>query len=286
VPDCRIVIADNVAQYYADTSKQDWTLNSKNFPCIAPPFETIWFIEWQEPGYVIGEKGIARRTGGRHVQGGAFFMNMPIDKAKDLCTEALMPAPDLERLFNLARWFLVVQYCVATDNGQVWYLPTMHGVFVSPDGAYLESFSLSECVDPSIATGRKLADAWQALLHVPLLTLGFLQCKNVTRLDVSNTEGPSPKWCRRQRVPELKYHALQIDPSVGSRPAGARKTKGDRSGKALHICRGHFSHFVDDGVSQGLFGRRQFGTFWVPAHTRGSADLGKVVSTYNVQVPA
>jgi hypothetical protein len=34
-----------------------------------------------------------------------------------------------------------------------------------------------------------------------------------------------------------------------------------------------------------LFGRRQFGTFWIPAHTRGSLEHGKVISTYNVKVP-
>ena len=106
-------------------------------------------------------------------------------------------------------------------------------------------------------------------------------------IDVTEEIGPTPKWCRRQRVPELKYHALQIDPNMGAKPrAGERKTEGDRSGKALHICRGHFAHFRDDGLSQGLFGRRRFGTFWIPAHTRGSLEHGKVISTYNVKTLA
>lgn len=114
-----------------------------------------------------------------------------------------------------------------------------------------------------------------------------MQCKNVNRLDVTETEGPAPKWCRRQRVPELKYHALQIDPNTSGKPRpGERKTEGDRSGKALHIVRGYFAHFVDDGISKGLFGRGQYGTFWVPSHARGTLSEGKVVSTYNVLAPA
>ena len=125
-------------------------------------------------------------------------------------------------------------------------------------------------------------------IEIPILlhTLSFMQCKNVTPVDVTANEGPPPKWCRRQRVPELKYQALQIDPNIGAKPrTGERKTEGDRSGKALHICRGHFAHFVDDGVSRGLFGRNQFGTFWVPSHTRGSLEHGRIVSTYNVKAP-
>ena len=85
----------------------------------------------------------------------------------------------------------------------------------------------------------------------------------------------------RVKNAELRFLAF-----LGAQPrAGARKTEGDRSGKALHICRGHFAHFINDGVSTGLFGRRQFGTFWVPAHTRGSVEHGNVVSTYNVNLP-
>jgi len=121
------------------------------------------------------------------------------------------------------------------------------------------------------------------LLHA----LAFMQCKNVQRVDVTKEKGPTPKWCRRQRVAELKYHTIQVDPNLAGKPRpDNRKTEGDRSGKSLHICRGHFAHYVDDGASRGLFGRNQFGTFWVPAHTRGSLEHGRVISTYNVKTPA
>ena len=56
-PACHTIIADNVATTYADTPKQDWTLNGKNFACIAPPFQTGWFIEWVEPNHPIGPNG-------------------------------------------------------------------------------------------------------------------------------------------------------------------------------------------------------------------------------------
>jgi hypothetical protein len=145
--------------------------------------------------------------------------------------------------------------------------------------------TLSDCINPNSVDVSELTASGLVGLHIPLLTHSFFHCKNVNRLDVTKEEGPSPKWCRRQRVPELKYHALQIDPNLGSNKVGERKTEGDRSGKALHICRGHFMHCVNDGVNMGLFGRGVYGTFWVPSHTRGTLEQGKVLSTYTVKVP-
>ena len=117
--------------------------------------------------------------------------------------------------------------------------------------------------------------------------MGFLHCGNVGRLDATKEQGPPPKWCRRQRVPELKYQVLQIGPAGGRRPQDGRKTEGDRSGKALHICRGHFVHYIDDGVCKGLFGAVSTApSSWIAAHARGSLEHGKIVSTYDVRSPS
>jgi len=86
---------------------------------------------------------------------------------------------------------------------------------------------------------HKIINRADLYLHIPLLTVGFLHCKNVNRIDVTDEQGPTRKWCRRQRVPELKYHTVQIDPNLSiKRCADGRTAEGDRSGKALHICRG------------------------------------------------
>jgi hypothetical protein len=49
--------------------------------------------------------------------------------------------------------------------------------------------------------------------------------------------------------------------------------------QAFHLCRGHFRTY--DENSKGLFGRYK-GTFWVPAHTRGDEQLGKIGKQYTI----
>lgn len=50
--------------------------------------------------------------------------------------------------------------------------------------------------------------------------------------------------------------------------------------RALHICRGHFKTYQD----QGLFGKHK-GTFWVPMHLRGTAEEGIVRKEYKIVGP-
>jgi hypothetical protein len=48
--------------------------------------------------------------------------------------------------------------------------------------------------------------------------------------------------------------------------------------RGLHIVRGHFSTYTEDAP---LFGRIT-GTFWIPAHVRGTASEGLISSEYRV----
>ena len=273
-----VTIADNVAVYYADSPKQEWAVTGEDFACIAPPFERF-FIEWNDPGYIIGPGGVRQESFGG--QWGSLFLSL--DRATLAEMQKDLPVEIGDKLLNEARWFLWVHHLLAF-RGHAVLVPFWDLIFVKETGEPLNYLTISEMADEE--STRTISVQSVHRLHVPCLTLGFLHCKNVHQLDVTSSDGPTPKWCRQRRVPELKYHALQIDPNLGSKPrSDARKTEGDRSGKALHICRGHFAHFRDDGVSQGLFGRNQFGTFWIPAHTRGSLEHGKVVSTYSVKAP-
>jgi len=275
-----VIIADNVAVYYAESPKQEWAVTGEDFACVAPPFEHAWFIEWIDPGYLIGPGGVRQRTATG--QFGSFFLN--VDRTTVVKMQEYLAGKIRDELLNEARWFLWVHHLLAFQ-GHAGLVPFWDLVFVKETGEPLDHVTVAEMADQEAF--RAMESQTKGRLHIPCLTLGFLHCKNVSQLDVTKEEGPPPKWCRRQRVPELKYHALQIDPNLSTKPRpGERKTEGDRSGKALHICRGHFAHYRDDGVSQGLFGRRQYGTFWIPSHTRGSQEHGRVVSTYNVKVPS
>ena len=52
--------------------------------------------------------------------------------------------------------------------------------------------------------------------------------------------------------------------------------------KALHICRGHFATYTENNP---LFGKLK-GTFWKPAHVRGSIEDGIVDKDYRVSPKA
>jgi hypothetical protein len=72
--------------------------------------------------------------------------------------------------------------------------------------------------------------------------------------------------------PLVEYRVIRIDPLA--------QGKDDREGLSFphrfHICRGHFRTYLPRAP---LFGRLT-GTFWVPAHARGNADLGMIVKDY------
>ena len=285
-PACQKIIADNVAQYYADTPKQDWSLNGKNFPCVAPPFQGAWFIEWTETNYFIGPNGREDTPTDQKIQqGGSLLVNVPLNTAGQIFKEHGIGGDELESLLASSKWFLMIQH-LCTKDGQVIFLPFSHGVFVGKTGEFIRAIFLSRLINPDLIDASILTGESFTRLHVPLLTTGFLHCKNVDRIDATKMEGPPPGWCKRKRLPSLEYHTITINPNISSKPrSDERKTEGDRSGKALHICRGHFMHCVNDGVSNGLFGKGIYGTFWVPSHVRGTADLGQVIPTYNVLAP-
>jgi hypothetical protein len=269
---CPIIVADNVAEHtiYEAMADSSFAHDKKGRPnaefsyarigCQLPPFP-LFFIEWKVPAAIRDVYLEAVRASGWLVW------------ASKPSAESLARVPQTE-------YELVYVHCYEHRDGRPGVSGNACRVLVDAQGNHLCEATTAE------PDGGGAADSGADNI-IAEQAIGFMNCRNVKRIDATPAEAPSAKWCRRQRVPELKYHVLQIDPRLGTKPrAGERKTEDDRSGKALHICRGHFAHYIDDGTSQGLFGRHQFGAFWVTAHTRGSLEHGRVISTYNVKTPA
>ena len=212
---CQVIVADNVAAYYADTPRQEWGLTGKNYPCIAPPFKTAWFVEWREPDHLVLPGGVIRHVEHKG-QAGTLFVNMPMEMAKVLCQNYGCDPKTLP--LEEARWFLFVTAFMATEQGRLGMVPFMQGIFVAPSGELIKVVLLSNCINPAAELLQKIIATADLYLHIPLLTVGFLHCQNVNRLDVTNEEGPTPKWCRRLRVPQLQYHTIQIDPNLTAKP--------------------------------------------------------------------
>jgi hypothetical protein len=112
------------------------------------------------------------------------------------------------------------------------------------------------------------------------LAWSFMSCKSVA-VQVVNPDLQRNRERRKAGLkPFLRYHTINIEPmKTILRTEGNIETVGLK--RALHICRGHFSTYSEE---RPLFGKVA-GTFWIPAHVRGSAKQGVVVSDYNVNAP-
>jgi hypothetical protein len=283
---CPIIIADNVAKYYADTPKQDWELVERNFPCVAPPFEPFWFIEYQNPGYFIGEEGRVLEPL-QHCHFGILSYALSTNNTETITfLDQLLRknAAMHKELVAESKWLILLWHFGLFESRFI-FMPFLHIAYVTASGALLKCAFTSPFIRHDDPTAIHLRDSSAPYAHIALLTLNFLHCNNVNRIDVSEFENPPIKWCRRQHLPELKYQMLQIDPSSTRTLRRGRSELVGESDRAFHICRGHFSHYEDDGRSKGLFGQGRYGTFWIPSHTRGSLENGRTISTYKVLTP-
>ncbi len=267
-----IILADNVAEYVACREEKE-SIRFSELPSAPPPFANC-FIEWKSPSTQRHYDGtLLTAVESPELQQGCSVIRIsPDDAPLDVFN-----LTDSERV-SLNAVFFGFDFATRRENGMVLPLGEFYLLY-DADRRLLRA-------PLWLYGGEHIVGEHYVPIIVVAMTFAFMACKNMKMVDATASEGPPPKWCRRQRVPELRYHTIQLDPDDNrDRPSAERKTVGDRSGKALHICRGHFARFVDDGVSRGLFGRNQFGTFWVPSHTRGSLEHGRIVSTYNVKAP-
>jgi hypothetical protein len=107
----------------------------------------------------------------------------------------------------------------------------------------------------------------------------FSHCKNV-RLVERLPKRHEQREAKRKGEQALKYHEIVIDPGKTKQVAvGAGSAEQDKPSRALHIARGHFATYTPE---KPLFGKFT-GTYWRPAHVRGSAEIGTVKSTYRVK---
>lgn len=256
---CPIILADNVADYILCANKFDgtsWPLDFDHIGSMMPPFPEF-FIEWRTPTHTLQ------------------ISNDTAVPASGWLVLALPPNDDLKKNRPNAVQRLLLFHCYQRHNGCPAVSGQSHQIAIDNEGNHLATGYIGPRRTTLGTSG------------IALQTIGFLNCKNVLRRDATAQEAPNAKWQRRQRVPAIRYHTVQID--AGRTYTQSRQNENTESiasiGRALHICRGHFVRYVNDGMSRGLFGRDQFGTFWIPAHTRGSLECGKMITSYNVKAP-
>lgn len=213
----------------------------KDFPYVMPPFPRL-FIEYSIP-----------------VEHSKWCEAGPVSQVGVMMETREVPG-DREAKFNTTVIYFI------TSNGGVGVMDGRINMAFRKDGSII---------------GIKDVDGLMSRTLFPaLLAISFMHCKNVVHRDVTEFEGPSAKWIRRQKAPVVKYRILDINPMKEVlRTEGGSETNGLK--KALHICRGHFATYTAD---KPLFGNI-VGTVWKPAHVRGDIKQGAVVKDYSVSPP-
>ena len=140
------------------------------------------------------------------------------------------------------------------------------------DRELIETLSADESLRDLVIGGLSL------LLHVPLLTLSFMNCKNVAVETVAPPARLNGARLKRGHPPLAAYKILKVHPTLRTVQGDGDPGPADLE-RALHICRGHFK---DYSGGRGLFGRLS-GVFWWDMAARGSQESGVVLKDYEVR---
>jgi hypothetical protein len=226
---------------------------------VAPPFEWFW-VDCRSPNR------FSLHSWGVLVHG----LDVPPDQAQDG-----------------ERWLLRASLVFETRKGDPWGPVGTFVVPVAPDGhlwprddegrGSVFGYPAS-CVGEDDDQELWIEELPQYLFSA-LMTVSFLHCKNVDRIEVEPSEKLSRAYQRRHGRPLTRYWVLDIEPM---KRVLARDGQAEQRGlgHALHICRGHFKTFTADAP---LFGKMT-GTYWWADQVRGASDLGVVDKDYRVRI--
>ena len=158
------------------------------------------------------------------------------------------------------------------DRGSYHIIP--YGGATERGGVRLTLFSKK--LDAACEKDAEFVDTLLSTFILPLNVIQLLNCKNVTQERHTADEKVQKKRRKRGKPPLLDYHTLKL-----RLPATATKRKsGEKTGiqHRVHLCRGNFAHYGEDSK---LFGKLT-GTYWRPAHVKGSKKLGIVGKRYDI----
>lgn len=273
----KVIRADNVYRYLHEQAGKDlldWDWN-RDFPSLTPPFPKTW-IETEPP------------LGGRHL---GEFVKYPQHYPKRWAvlaetfeSDGMTLGGGKPNLSDDPKWDL-----------RLWLFLDLGPFVWGPVGG--TQFFLNDQGDPILPIDGGIPrwyfiesnEEWSgfALAHLnnfmcgSLLTLSFLNCRNVVCSERHPNRRDVREAKRRDQPLPTKYYTLEIDPMKSTlRNEGRLSEVGFK--KALHICRGHFVTYCPD---RPLFGKYT-GRFWRPSHIRGTSESGRVIKDYSVISPA
>lgn len=272
--DARVLLVDNVAEYYYITSKKDHWNPEEDFYNITPPWPIIWF-EWSPKeiinsatyGIIPNEHyGIISKYG---------LLLMAHDSSKEMNSQYLN--------HSLSRWWVICK-CFYEVDKTILMAPGMPIFYIGKDGHFLKLMPNGQLAVRKVSKYvseksliERMNEMIPSFLHISFLSLCFTHCKNVGLTENKPALQMQKKSINTGKHPFAKYYVLEIDPM---KKILNSKGKAQETGlkKAMHICRGHFATYGDEAP---LFGKH-VGTFWKPMHIRGLAKKGVVAKDYKI----
>jgi hypothetical protein len=276
--DLPVIDVSNVADYAAGDASRIESLRDDVLTCAPPPFSLCW-MEFRAIKGRIAEIG---HWGGLVA---AYDMHNLPPEVPSWMSELLAARKD-------CGWLVTVSFSVLAPNGTL-NCGNLKAVIVldkdgnaltrirpSFEGGFKDSSEAEQiALDVGISAQTLIESmAWLAM-NIFNIASAFMSCKNVQLI-----ENQPPRYERRQRErekkpPLTKYYTLEIEPMKKIlRTEGKSEEVGLK--KALHICRGHFAHYTPD---KPLFGKVS-GRFWIPAHVRGSKEVGEIKKDYKINI--
>jgi hypothetical protein len=285
----QLVVIDNVAAYYHQEAERKrmaggGKIAATDFPNVMLPFDST-FLDMRLPMVDMlkdrfAEVGLLMQMFPAGARAGSILESLDISWTSDEFRAKLS-------LKEEVTWSLV-SVIFARDR---WTRKIGHiGTFAIPVNSRGQIVSTEARGIPWIANVYLAAPGFGEIellnflaewyLFPAFLALSFIHCRNVKVAEERPPEKLSKKHAKKTGRPLLRYRMLQIDhmkeilERVGKASANGLKL-------ALHICRGHFNHYGENG--KGLFFGKYEATVWVPMQTRGTKKRGVVVKDYDVK---
>lgn len=281
--------ASNTTAFYFEAPKCDWNYK-EDFPTPVPPYP-LMFVESRTPRQIFVDGDSLVSTEGMP----ELFGWLIETKDAESCGHSFSFPPSIKDCFpgghpaigvmEDARWLsraalvmgkagspiytgLIVLMALGR-SGELLFDPIV--LTVNTESLHIPGFTREE-------VERSLVIPWLPPL---MLALSILNWKGVVTKQTQANLVLDHERRRAKLKPFVRYHIIEIEPVTHVlRTIGGMSTSGLK--RALHVCRGHFATYSTSMLGRTL---EKPVTVWRPAHVRGSAKQGIVVSDYNVKAP-
>ena len=194
----------------------------------------------------------------------------------------LTVTPSVGSMFHVAHFFAMPDRVLLTGWGE--WVTDQHGRILSSTKVPRDCLSEEDARCGTVLwvaeqSGENLLGVSRRALHLTLLSLTLLNCKNVHAREQPCSPKLAKRYQERHGHKRPRYYVLDIEPMRQK----FRDANGGKDGislaKALHICRGHFKDYRE----KPLFGKVS-GMFWWQPHVRGTAEAGIVEKDYRIKL--